>query len=344
MHQDLLSRRELFSYSIGSYLALEVIAQAQASKEDAAWEKAAKEDKYKQQALDEMLNASPDSKKFVSRFFAVYVGKAGTTRDKLSLIYGDKQLKCYDTRVESVLKEELSKQAEARAKARNVNPSKLNDEIKADYSAMVAELIARAEKKADTLIDLGESRGADVYLDFHNWGKSFLPIGIATKSFFESDAYKTAEDRKSFLIDYLSFGKAADMFRNPGIGEIWAGNKLDASIGSRWTDGQPGPKDYWISILKNRWFSLQGRKILDGKRPVSAEGIAALSETWKTSPELKYLAKQHCDNAAIAEKLSDEDTKRRLGDSMGVLWGVTCLPSNGKIVKYDPELVKSLQK
>ncbi len=340
----LISRRELFQYSIGSYLALESIANAQSSKEDATWEKASKDDKYKQQALDEMLNSSPDAKKFVSRFFAVYVDKAGSTRDKLALIYGEKQLKCYDTRVESVLKEELKKHAEARAKMKNVNPSKLNDEVKANYSFLVAELISRAEKKADNMIDMGETRGADAYLQFDLWGNNLLPVGIATKSFFEDTGYKTAEDRKSFLIDYLSLGKAADMFRNPKISEIWAGNKLDASISTRWTDGQPGPKDYWISILKNRWFNLQGQKMLDKKRSVSEEMLSSVAVTWQNSPELKHLAKQHCDNAATAAKLLDEDTKRKLSDSMGVLWGMTCLPLNGKIVKYDSEIVKNFQK
>src|SRR5574341_604222 len=112
-----VTRRAFLGYAALMPLALdEAISQ---SKEDSLWEEARKKTSSYQKALDETLKSSPEVQKSVSRFYAVHVSDVKSTRQKDALIWGKKQLHCYDTRVMKELSDEVQKHAEAYAKAHN---------------------------------------------------------------------------------------------------------------------------------------------------------------------------------------------------------------------------------
>ncbi|MEM3154844.1 MAG: hypothetical protein QW165_04760 [Candidatus Woesearchaeota archaeon] len=323
-------------------LVLEELARAQ-TKEDALWEEARKKPSYYQKALDETLKTSPEAQKSISRFYAVYaIEKKGSTTDKGALVASGKQLRCYDSSLEKQLKEEVRNHAEAYAKTHNANPAKLKEETERAYSIIVAEMIDRAENNPTDFVNIGQHKGADAYLGFSLWGSGLKCIGLATKQFFEDENYKNAEDRKSYLLDYVA-AKAAEQFANTDLSEIWASTRTGLKINVIYVGAVPGMKDTWTAILKNRWANVQADKIFTKKRTVSETYAKSMAQDWQNSPEFKHIVAFHRKNLAEAPKLGSIKHRELNSDSMGKIWGFRYLPHEGAIVAYDPEIVKQYQ-
>jgi len=319
-----VTRRAFLGYSAAFPLVLEGLAYAQ-SKEDKLWEDAKKTDKLKQQTIDGVLSA--DTKKYVSHFYAVEVEekKPGKKEDKFAISWGSKHLKFYDSKLEGSCREELKKFAEKYCELGKVPSVKLQEEVERAYRTFAAELVDRVQN--------GE---ADVYLPPHLWGAGIPSIGIASKKFFDNAMYKKAEDRTSCLLDKLIFSKAADYSNNPLRDEVYVpkNGKSELKINTIWTWGVRAPaNDFWTAVLKNRWQHAQAQKILDKKRNVSEECENGVAIAWQNSSEFKYFVKM---------VTSDPESRKTLEGYAGE-WGLTCLPFEGKIVRYNAELVKKYQ-
>jgi len=330
-----VSRRAFLGYSAAIPLVLEELAYAQ-SKEDKFWTDAKKNDKLKQQALDGVLDA--EARKYVSHFYAVEVEekKAGKTEDKFALSFGTKKLKFFDSKLETSCRDELKKFAEMYCALGKLPPDKVQEEIERAYRTFAAELIDRVQNAE-----------ADVYRPHHLWGASIPSIGIVTKKFFDNPVYKLAEDRKSCLLDRLVFAKAADYLNNPLRDEVWVpkfGNS-ELRINTIWTWGVKAPaSEFWSAVLENRWQHAQAQKILDKRRKVSEDYEKGFTEEWQNSRRFKYFVSMVTGSSkdSIANT-SDPGTRKFLEGLMGLDWGFKCLPFDGKIVPYDPELVKKYQ-
>ncbi len=336
-----VTRRAFLGYSVAMPLVLEELAYAQ-SKEDSLWEETRKKPSSYQKALDETLKSSPEVQKSVSRFYAAYVADVKSTRQKGALIWGKKQLRCHDSRLEKELGDEVQKYAEAYAKSHNSNPNTLKEETGRAFGIIVAELIDRAENKPTDKINIMQHSGADAYLEFSLWGSGFKAIGIATKQFFEDENYKTAEDRKSYLLDNVGL-KAADQVNNTKAKEVWTSIRFETKISAFYTGVIPGMKDDWTAVLKNRWLGAQAENIVAKKRMVSEVYQRAMSSDWQNSPEFKHIVASHKKNLAEAPQLKSIAHREINSDSMARIWCFKYLPLNGAIVAYDPELVKKYQ-
>ncbi len=339
MAGDKITRRVFLGYSAAMPFALESIASGN-TKEETLWENARKNPADGQKALDETFKGLSAAQKLVSRAYAVHVTeKKGSFTDKWAIIFGDKQLKCYDSNAEKSLRDTLKKHAEAYAHGKkDIRPEKLKEETENAFKFMSAELIDRAENKEHTIPDIARNLGADAYLQFQLWGTGTPSIGIATRRFFEDKRYKKAEDFKSYLLDHVTYAKAADQVNNPPIQEYWTGHKLNIKIADIWTNGIGQKKEVFISILKNRWADEQAGEIVNKARIASDDYRTETANTWENSPEFKYLVKLHLEYAAT--KTNDPAVREALSDIMGSRCGIKHLPVQGKILPYDPAIVK----
>jgi hypothetical protein len=339
MAGDTITRRVFLGYTAALPLTLEALAL----NEEKLWENARKDASAGQRALDEMMKGLPAAQKLVSRFYAVNVAeKKGSTTDKWALVFGDKQLKCYDSNAEKTLRDTLKKHAEAYANSKkDIRPETLKEETERAFKIMAAELIDRAENKESTIPDIARNHGADAYLQFHLWGTGMPAIGIATRQFFEDKRYRKADDFKSYLLDNITYGKASDMAENPPIQKYWEGNLLKIKIADIWIHGIGQKKEFYISILKNKWADNQAGEIHNKTRAVSEEYAIEMANAWQKMPEFEYLVKLHQKYAS--DTYTDPKVKEGLSDVMGKRCGIKHLPSNGKIAPYDPTLVMQYQ-
>lgn len=332
-----ITRRAFLGYSAIMLFALENIVSGN-TKEDLLWENARKNPADGQKAIDETLKGMGAAQKLVSRFYAVHVAeKKGSFTDKWALVFGDKQLKCYDANAEKSLRDTLKKHAEAYANSKkDARPETLKDETEKAFKFMTAELIDRAENKERIAPDLTTHLGADAYLQFRLWGTGTPAIGIATRTFFEDKRYKKAEDFKSYLLDHITYGKAADAVENPPINEVWIGSLLNLKLAQVWTAGV-STNNRFTSCLKNRWWNKEAGEIFNKVRKVSDEYAKEMATAWEKSTEFRYLVKLHIEN--VNYKTANKELKESISDTMGRQCGFKYLPSNGSIVTYDHALV-----
>jgi hypothetical protein len=328
-----ITRRELFYIAGATFIA----KPAFANKEDEQWERAQKDKAARQPVLDDLLKNSTELKNVVSRCYAVYLTDASTTRQKGALIFGGKELRCEDSRADKPLHDEVMKHSEAYANAHKDNPSKIKEDTDRAYNQMAAALISRVENKPSDFVDLAHHPGADSYLEYSLWGTGLKSIVLATRPFFESADFKTAEDRKSVLLDYVG-SKASDQFNNPDSAEIWTGSLLSIRMGAIFS-GSPGTKDTWMIALKNRWSGAQADKIVSKKRAVSESYLEAMSNAWESSAEFKCAVKMHQEYVSHVPKLTDPELRKTFSDTMGNLMKFKHLPSDGKLVPYTLEKV-----
>ena len=326
-----ITRRELF-YVAGNIAGAVLFAgTALANQEDEQWGRVQKDKTARQPVLDDLLKNYSDLKNVVSRCYAVYLTDVSTTRQKGALVFGGKELRCEDSRADKSLRDEVMKHAEAYATAHKDNPSKIKDDIDRAYTQMAAALISRVENKPSGFVDMAYHPGADAYLEYSLWGTGLKSIGIATRSFFESADFKTAEDRKS-VFDYV-VSKASDQFNSPESAEIWTESKLNIRIGAIFS-GSPGTKDSFMIALKNRWASAQADRIVSKKRAVSESYLEAMYNSWENSAEFKCAVNMHQKYTALVPSFSDPELRKTFSDTMGNLMKFKYLPSDGKIVLY----------
>src|SRR5574342_216523 len=337
MAGDIITRRVFLGYSAALPLTLESLASGQ-SKEDNLWENARKNAADGQKALDETMKGLGAAQKLVSRFYAVHVvEKKGAVSDKWAIVFGEKQLKCYDSNAEKQLRDTLKKHAEAYAASKkDARPETLKDETERAFKFMAAELIDRAENKEQTTPSITNHLGADAYLHFQLWGTKMPSIGIATRAFFEDTKYKKPADFMSYLLDHVTYGKAADQVENPPVKEVWIGNKLECKVGDLWVGGI-GRKDFWDAVLKNRWWNKQAGDIMNKARTVSDDYAKEMANAWENSAEFRAIVKLHLENSNY--QTANKELKESLADTMGSRCGFKYLPADGKIVAYDPSLV-----
>src|SRR5574342_410407 len=307
MAGDIITRRVFLGYSAALPLTLESLASGQ-SKEDNLWENARKNAADGQKALDETMKGLGAAQKLVSRFNA-----------------------------EKQLRDTLKQHAEAYAASKkDARPETLKDETERAFKFMAAELIDRAENKEQTTPSITNHLGADAYLHFRLWGTKMPSIGIATRAFFEDTKYKKPADFMSYLLDHVTYGKAADQVENPPVKEVWIGNKLECKVGDLWVGGI-GRKDFWDAVLKNRWWNKQAGDIMNKARTVSDDYAKEMANAWENSAEFRAIVKLHLENSNY--QTANKELKESLADTMGSRCGFKYLPADGKIVAYDPSLV-----
>ncbi len=338
MAGDSITRRVFLGYSAALPLALESLVWGQA-KEDILWENARKNPADGQKVLDETLKGLGAAQKLVSRFYAVQVTeKKSSTTDKWAIVFGDKQLKCYDANAEKSLRETLKKHAETYANSKkDARPETLKEETEKAFKFMTAELLDRAENKEQTTPSINSHLGADAYLQFRLWGTGMPTIGIATRTFFEDKRYKKAEDYKNYLLDHITYGKASDQIDNPPISDVWLGSLINLKLAQVWTEGV-GTNDRFTAAIKNRWWNRQAGEIFNKVRSVSDDYAQEMANAWENSVEFRTLVKLHLENSAFETR--DPELRESLSDTMGKRCGFKYLPSNSTIVKYDLALVK----
>jgi hypothetical protein len=339
MAGDNITRRAFLGYTAALPLTLEALALD----EEKLWENARKDASAGQRVLDEMMKGLPAAQKLVSRFYAVNLTeKKGSTTDKWAIVFGDKQLKCYDSSAEKSLRDTLKKHAEAYANSKkDIRPETLKEETERAFKFMSAELIDRAEHKEHTIPDLARNFGADAYLQSNLWGTGMPAIGIATRQFFEDKRYRKADDFKSYLLDNLTYGKASDMAENPPLQKYWEGGLLKIRIADVWVHGIGQRKEFCTSVLKIKWTDNQAGEIYNKTRAVSEEYATEMANAWQKMPEFEYLVKMH--QGFALDKYNDPKVKEGLSDVMGKRCGIKYLPFNGKIAPYDPTIVMQYQ-
>ncbi len=317
-----LSRRRFLGIglaTIGS-LALDMPSYAQ----DDIWEKAGEKDTYKQRALENIIKENPDLQKNIQHFYAVAVEETDKkTRDAWAFLHGGKELKVYNAQAAKNLRKTLKDYAEAYAALKKVK-------AEAAYQTFIAQIIS-----------LAESDEADVWLDPWLWGhtpekgkENLKPIGIVPAHFFTDKKYGKIADRMSRLGDYLP-QKAKDMQDNLPISALWTDNRNRISMLFTIVKDK-----MWEALLQARWYKAQGEPIVAGKRKVSDAYAKSIADEWQNSAGFKYLVEQHMGRSEDAHLAKDPEIKKGLEDSMGFSWHFTCLPFEGKIIKYDPEVVK----
>jgi hypothetical protein len=334
MAGDSITRRVFLGYSAALPLTLEALAL----NEEKLWENARKDASAGQRVLDEMMKGLTAAQKLVSRFYAVHVAeRKGTFTDKWAIVFGDKQLKCYDANAEKTLRDTLKKHAEAYANSKkDARPDTLKEETEKAFRAMSAELIDRAENREQSTPSLSNHLGADAYLQFKLWGTGTPAIGIATRAFFEDKRYRKPEDFKSYLLDHITYGKAADQVDNPPVSDVWVGSKLNLRLSQVWTEGV-GSNDRFMSAVKNRWWMKQIGEIVNKARPVTDDYAKELANAWENSVEFRAIVRLHVENSNY--QTANKELKESLADTMGSRCSFKYLPIDGKIVAYDSALV-----
>lgn len=286
---------------------------AQDTKKD-IWADALKDTKARQKALDKVHGEEKGLKDAVSRYYAIYAEKVeGTTSSKL--VWGDQQLKFYDSTAQSAFEKTLKEQAKVYAELKGGKEADA-------FKTLVAGAVDFAKHAKD----------ADVWLDYSLWGNAKVtPIGFAPETFWTNEAYKYDADRRSRLVDYNG-QKAKDIKNNVKICELWKGVVNDTGVNAIWISTNIGEsaKKIYKSSLFCRPINTQSASILEGNRKVSDSYLFTLATEWEGSAEFQHLVKEH------TAHLTDKIPKNYLQEG----WGFTCLPWEGKIVKYDPELVK----
>jgi len=371
-----LSRRRFLQLSIGAPAAVSlvsggsflegVVSEPDNKKLDKMWRAAREHNLVRQPSLDMTLNSDPEAKKLIYNFYAVYIEEGPPGKDPWELSSGGKHLKFYGARSDEHFAAELRRIAKKHitdsvrgpdhlshkktkygrlglTKAAPVEQTRLGA-----YKHFVAEVIDQvSNKNSSPLLDVREENsGADIYLPRHLWGRDVKPVGLVTKEFFEDKSYKTAEDRKSYLLDYLLFAKGGDFAANPAMKDLWDKGTYKHGVNTVWLDGiKPVFRQVWTAILKNRWANMQGQKVLDKKRKISSTYERALADRRQNSPEFRQFLRLYTDVAKKEIRRIPGYRKRKilLEDFMGVDWRLTNLPFNGKIVKYDSEKVKQYE-
>ncbi len=314
-NEYLPSRRQILIGGLAAIVSPYVpdLAIAQDAKKD-TWADAVKDTKQRQKTLDKVISEEKGLKDAVSRYYAVHVEKVeGTTSSKL--VYGDHQLKFYDTSAQSAFEKTLKEQAKVYAELKGVKETSA-------YQTLVAGAIDFAKNAKD----------ADIWLDYSLWGNpKATPIGFTNETFWSNEAYKTDADRKSRLADYLG-QKARDIKDNVKISELWKSVANNAGVNLLWIGTNIGEsaKKLLKSSLVCRQYNAQGDLILNEARKVSDSYRNNVANSWEDSSEFKQLVKEHLAH------LTDKTPQNYMQEE----WGFTCLPWEGKIVKYDSELVK----